>query len=132
MSNVPFLPGRSRYQIVGTKPTWVYHLGTLNGAKPLQAGKTADEVDPVVSAGRVEYQSLTEGGLFSHLGNYNEALVVEAVDVSGSVTLVTKDGTLVRNAPTAPFKVAPGEYLKVATGTKAGFLVRIDQPTDSF
>lgn len=131
--NVPFIGPRARYQILGLNLTWIYHRMAggvmLNGAAPKTASLEPAAVDPTVSAGRAEYTDLTEGGLFTLLGNYRRAVLVEAVDNAAGATLTIVDsaGALLRNAPTAPFKMAPGEYFKAsggAAGSYIGILVR--------
>lgn len=128
--NVPFIGPRARYQILGLNLTWIYHRMTggasLNGAAPKTATLTPDQVDPVVSAGKAEFASLTEGGLFTLLGNYKRPVLVESVNnaAGATLTIVDKAGAQLRTAPTAPFKLAPGEYFK-ATGGSAGSYIGI-------
>lgn len=136
--NVPFIGPRKRYSILGLNLTWIYHrmaVGVaLNGAAPKTASLEPNAVDPVVSAGRANFAALTEGGLFTLLGNYRRPVLVESVDnaAGATLTIVDKAGTLLRSAPTAPFKMAPGEYFKAAggsTGSYIGILVR-DEGTE--
>ena len=128
MSKVAFIGPRSRYNIVGVNNTWLRQLGTLDGKRPRTAELDADELDPVVSAGQALWANLTEGGLFSLLGDMKQALVLEAVVADGTFQIVAKDGTTVlRPGPTTfPAKIAPGEYLRFSSGTRAEVLVRID------
>ena len=133
--NVPFLAGRARYQVLGTNPTWVYHEmaagQTMAGEAPRSATKTEAEIDPTVGGGKARWADLTKGGLFTLLAHYKRAMVVEAVDNPGSATLAIVDSTGAnpRTPPAAPFRVGPGECLKVTGGGaagKIGFLVRLD------
>jgi len=135
--NVEFLPGRSRYSILTLEPTWVYHKmaagASLNGAAPQKVGVDAASCDPTtVSAGMAIWDELTEGGLFTQLGNRKSSMVVEAVDNPGTsaLTLVDRAGTLIRNLPTTlPAKISAGETIKAtggSAGTKIGILVRYD------
>jgi hypothetical protein len=74
-------------------------------------------------------ETLSKGGLFTQLGRYKRAMMVEASDLSGGVTVTLVDslGALIRTLPTLPAQIAPGEYIKAvgAVGTHAGFLVRL-------
>lgn len=135
--NVTFLPGRSRYNILTTEPTWVFHKmaagQTLNGTAPERTAETADVCDPTtVSAGYAMWDTLSKGGLFTFLGNYKSSIIVEAIDNVGSatLTLVDRAGNPIRNMPsTVPFKIGAGETIKAVgggAGGKVGFLVRYD------
>jgi len=133
-SNVPFLPGRSRYSVVTSHgDTWVYHRGTLDGTAPKVASTPAgDYADPaLMEAGRAEWLSLTNGGLFTLIGNQMKSLVCSAIDNSGAtLTLVRKNGTLSRAMPNVfPFVIATGEYIKAVGGTAVGLLLRIEDQT---
>lgn len=139
--NVPFLGnGRARYNVLSNRQAiWVYHEMTggasLNGGYAKTASLTKDQIDPVITPGRAAWTALTEGGLFSFVGNYRRPLICEAIDNAGTatLTLVKSDGNLSRNMPTTfPFTIAPGEYIKAtggAAGSKVGFLLRIDEKT---
>ena len=136
---VPFIGPRGRYNILGVNPSWVIHQmdggAALNGAAPRTATTAADDLDPKVSAGKAEFgdstTGLTEGGLFTLLGNYKQPMEVLAVDNAGSatITIVDETDTTLRTPPSPPFKVSPGEYVKAsggANGSKIGLLVKID------
>jgi hypothetical protein len=133
--NVPFLPGRSRYSVVGLKPCWVYHemdTGMLTGVAPRTLATDEASTDPVVTAGLARFTALSAGGLFTLVGNAKASLVVEAMDVgAGTVTIVVVDpatpGALLTRSTVsaAPFPLSPGEYLKVTGVGKAGFKVRL-------
>lgn len=130
--NVPFIGPRARYRVLAITPTWVIQEGTLDGARPATASLTADELDPVVTAGRAIWSSLTAGGLFDLVGKRKEALIIEKIELDGgAMTIVAEDGTtLLRPGPMnvndVPFKMAPGETLRVIGGAFARFLMRID------
>jgi len=102
----------------------------LTGVPPRSASVGVADFDPVVTGGRAEFASLSEGGLFTLLAHYKRAMVVEAVDLSAGVTasIVDSTGADLRPFPsTLPARLAPGECLKAtggATGGRAGFLVR--------
>lgn len=137
--NVPFLgDGRARYNVLSSRQAmWVYHemaTAALTGEIPESASATAAEIDPLVTAGRSRWVSLTKGGLFSFVGNYRRPLICEAIDngAGATLTLVKADGSLSRTVPSAPFVVAPGEYIKATGGSapgKVGLLLRIDEKT---
>ncbi len=139
--NVPFLgSGRKRYNVLSPRQsTWVFHEmaggSALNGSYAKTGSLTKDEIDPVVTPGRASWTALTEGGLFSFVGNYRRSLICEAVDNAGTatLTLVNAAGTLLRNMPTSfPFTIAAGEFIKAtggSAGAKVGFLLRIDEKT---
>jgi hypothetical protein len=133
--NVPFIGSRKRYSILGLNLTWIYHRmaggASLNGAAPKTASLEPNAVDPTVSAGRAEFTALTEGGLFTLLGNYRRPVLVESVDnaAGATLTIVDKNNVQLR---TAPLKMAPGEYFKAAggsAGSHIGILVR-DEGTE--
>lgn len=139
--NVPFLGGgRARYNVLSNRQAiWVYHEmaggASLSGSYAKSATQTKDEIDPVIGPGRAAWTALTEGGLFSFVGNYRRPLICEAIDNAGTatLTLVKADGNPSRNFPsTFPCTIAPGEYIKAtggAAGGKVGFLLRIDEKT---
>jgi len=130
--NVPFIGPRGRFRVLNLTSTWLVQEGTLDGKRPRTASLTADELDPVVTAGRAEWKSLTEGGLFDLAGNHKEAVVLEAMQIDGvTVSIVALDGTTVLrpgpvNDNSFPFKMAPGEMIRVSGGAFARFLARID------
>lgn len=141
--NVPFLTGRARYSILNTTSTWVYHwmnpASVMLGEAPRTPTSNEASLDPTVSAGRADYgkvnpatgmvETLSKGGLFTQLGRYKRAMMVEGSDLSAgvTVTLVDSEGALIRSLPSLPAKVAAGEYIKAVggVGTHAGFLVRL-------
>ena len=138
---VPFIGPRARYNILGVNPSWIIHQmaagSSFNGEAPRTAAIVADDLDPAISAGKAEFGDttvgLTEGGLFTLLGNYKQHVEILAIDdTSGGSTknIVADDGTTVlRAVPAAPFKLSPGEYLKItggATGAKYAVLAKID------
>lgn len=135
-NNVPFLANRSRYQVVTTAPTWCYHKmaagQALTGEAPQTATVVAANLDPVVISGRATYSSLIKGGLFTLQANARKNLLVEALDnqAGAAVTIVARDGSTSRNAPsTYPFKVGASEVIKALGGTTGGYigvLYRID------
>lgn len=135
-NNVPHIGPRSRYMILNNSPTWVYHEmasgQTMAGEAPRTASVAEADLDPVTSAGMAKFSDLSKGGLFTLLAHYKKAMVVEAVDNAGSATITiikTSAPGSSRTAPTAPFRVGPGECLKVSGGGaagKVGFLVRRD------
>ena len=139
--NVPLLGGgRARFNVLSSRQSmWVYHEmaggSSLNGSYAKSAAKTKDQIDPVITPGRAAWTALTEGGLFSFVGNYRRPLICEAIDNAGTatLTLVKSDLSLSRNMPTSfPFTIAPGEYIRAtggAAGGKVGFLLRIDEKT---
>lgn len=132
--NVPFLPGRSRYNVVTDRSdTWVYHRGTLDGLAPFMAATPVGGVaDPtLMEPGRAEWTTLTHGGLFTLVGNQGKPLICSATDASGAtLTLVRKNGTLSRAFPTTfPCVIAPGEYIKAVGGSAVGLLLRIEDNT---
>jgi hypothetical protein len=132
-NNVPFIGPRARYNIVGVKPTWIVQKmkagSTFNKARPATATKTADQLDPVVSAGLVKWEELTSGGLFDLLANRKEAVVVEKTVAVGSPTvdIVALDGTTkLRDVViTSSFILSPGEMLRTDGGTELRLQVRI-------
>jgi hypothetical protein len=133
--NIPNIGPRSRYSIVGDDLSWCFQkMATgvvFDGKAPRTAAKNASELDPVVTGGQSIFENLTEGGLFTLLANAKKPLVVEDVYNPGSatVTLVSRDGSVSRALPTAPFKISPNEVIKAVGGTagsKFGVLVRID------
>ncbi|MCJ7520994.1 MAG: hypothetical protein MUP21_02055 [Dehalococcoidia bacterium] len=142
--NVPFIGTRARYSILNTTATWVFHWmhGEVNmtGVAPRTETSDVDQLDPTVSAGRADYglvnpatglvEPLSEGGLFTQLGRYKRAMIVEASELSGgvTVTLVNGEGDLIRAFPALPAHVAAGEYIKAVggAGAHAGFLVRLE------
>lgn len=122
--NVPFTGSRPRYLLVDISPSWVYHKmaagSSLTGAAPRTTALAEDLIEPAVSSGRADFDSLSQGGLFTHLGG--RPLQVEAVDnqAGATITLVSKDGSFSRALPSSfPFTLGAGEYLK-ATGGSAG------------
>ena len=134
--NVPALPGRARYSIVNTSPTWCYdHMAAgiaLAGDAPRSAAKNEAAIDPVVTSGKAEYRDLTKGGLFTIQAKAKKPLVVDALDnaAGAALTIVSSGDSHSRAAPTTvPFKVGPGEVLKAVGGTAGsyiGILYRID------
>lgn len=133
--NVPFIGPRARYNTLGVSPTWHYHKmgagAALDGTAPRTATTAENDLDPAVSAGKAEWASLTKGGLFTMLGKAGKAVIVEAVDLSAgaSLTVVNAAGATLRATPTAPFKLAPGEFLKASGGSNGGYagvLVRLE------
>jgi len=136
--NVPFLPGRSRYDIVNLTATWCYHRmaagSTLSGEAPRTATTTEADTDPTVTGGRAEYKTLTKGGLFTLQAQMLAPLIVLALDNTANATLtlvMSGDPTLSRAVPTSlPFKIAAGEALK-ATGGSSGSYVGILYEIDS-
>jgi hypothetical protein len=102
------------------------------GDAPEQTGKTANEVDPEVSGGLVEWKTLTKGGLFTALYTTKKAFILEAVDLSAGVTLsivrANALSTPTRTFPaTFPAKIAAGEIIRATGGSGspyAGLLVR--------
>lgn len=128
-NNVPWIGPRARYTVLTSTPTWLYHrmaAAALDGAAPLQAGKTADEVDPVTSGGFVEWTNLTAGGLFTALYKAKKAFILEAVDLSmGASLTIVRPGDLVtpsRTFPsTFPAKIAAGEIIKASGGSPGGY-----------
>jgi len=131
--NVPLLPGRSRYNVVTTRSdTWVYHRGALDGTAPKTAASGTLVADPsVMGAGRAEWTTLLNGGLFTLVGAYRKPLICSAIDNSGAtLTLVKEDGSPSRAMPvTFPFTIAPGEVIKAVGGTAVGLLLRIEDKT---
>lgn len=125
-NNVPFLAGRSRYNIVNTTPTWCYHKMSgvaLTGAAPRTAALTEAETDPVVTSGKAVFSNLTQGGLFTQQSKAKRPLVVEAIDnqAGATLTIMSSDNTTFRAAPTTvPFKMAAGEIFKAVGGTSGG------------
>lgn len=122
--NVPFTGGRPRYLLVDMASSWVYHKMaagvSMSGAAPRTASVTEAMIEPTVSAGRADFDSLSQGGLFTHLGG--RTIEVEAIDnqAGATITIVSSDGSFSRPAPTSyPFEVGAGEYVK-ATGGSAG------------
>jgi hypothetical protein len=133
-NNVPFLPGRSRYNYVTDRSdTWVYHRGTINGTAAVKSSTPAgDYPDPdFVGPGRFEFTGLSGGGLFVGIGDLLKPLICSAVDLTGAtLTLVKKDGTPSRAFPTIfPCVIAPGEYIKATGGSVVGLLLRIEDQT---
>jgi len=135
--NVPFIGPRARYSIIGSNPNWIIQKmatgETFDGLRPEQTAVGADDLDPDVTAGQVEWAELTKGGLFDLLGNAKQALVIEALENVGGATfeIVAGDGTTVlRLGPTTfPSRIAPGEYLRFTGGAAAArvaVLARID------
>lgn len=139
---VPFIGPRGRFNILGVNPTWVVHqmdgAAPFNGEAPRTAAIAANDLDPAVSAGKAEFGDatvgLTEGGLFTLLGNYRQHVEVLAVDdttgggTKNIVAVINDVVTTVRPIPTAPFQMTPGEYLSVsggANGSKYGVLVKL-------
>jgi hypothetical protein len=135
-NNVPFLPGRSRYHLLGNNPTWIYHRMTagsaLDGTAPRTATTNEELTDPKVYPGEGSWENLTKGGLFTLLAKYGHPYIVDAVDNQAGATLsiVTQAGASIRAVPgTTPFKVGAGEVLKAtggSTGGRIGFLVRLE------
>lgn len=134
--NVLMTPGRARYSIVNTTATWCYHHmaagSVLDGAAPATAATTANNLDPVVTAGQAEFRSLTHGGLFTIQAKSKMTLAVDALDnaAGATLTIVASDGQHSRPAPTAlPFKLTSGEVFKAVGGTAGsyvGIMYRID------
>jgi len=139
--NVPFIGPRSRYNILGVQPTWVYlQMGTgaaMNGAKHRTALLDSNELEPVIGPARAQYGStlegLTFGGFFSLLGNYGKAYVVEEVSFVGAVVfkIADSEGVDIRTVatPSYPMKLAAGEYIKLSGGTTGalhGIKVRLE------
>jgi hypothetical protein len=120
---VPMRPNRSYVNPITVDPLkLVMKMATgsaFNGARPRTAALVADDVDPAVSAGRLFWDELTEGGLFDLLGNQKRALVLESVELDGTTfTIVDSSGNTLRAGPsTFPAKVFPGEYLKFTGGS---------------
>lgn len=136
-NNVPFLPGRSRFNLVNLTPTWCYHEmlagATLQGVAPKKQTISAEETDPSVSAGLARYTNLTEGGLFVLQAQAKKALLVLAIDNPAGATVKILNGadpSKFRTAPaTFPFRVGPGEVIQAtggSTGGKIGVLYEID------
>lgn len=125
---IPILAGRSRYVAVNQEAVWHYHTmaaGSLDGLPPQAVGETVETTDPTVTAGRLEFANLEHGGLFTLEGHSGKSIIVEAAD-GGTGNIVNASGTTIRAIPTTfPFILSPGEYLKVSSGTKAGFLMRL-------
>ena len=139
MTRIPNIGPRSRYIYVQEQPTWIYHTmvpaSCFTEERPATATVGADDLDPEVSAGRIEFKSLTKGGLFTHVAAEGKPVVVEAVDNVGGGTVVIRsiEGGTERTMPgDLPFKVAAGECLAVNSGTpgtcRCGFLIREDIP----
>lgn len=135
-NNVPFIGPRSRYNVLTASPVWVYQRmdgAGFTGEAPETPSVTANDLDPTVSAGLVEWTGLIKGGLFTAFYKAKKAFIIEATDVKAGVTLsiVRADAltTPTRTFPTSfPAKIAPGEIIRATGGDStayAGFLVRL-------
>lgn len=136
-NNVPFLPGKSRYSLITTEPTWIYHSmatgQTLNGKAPrVVANPATPQADPSCRGGRADYSGLADGGLFTSISNRKTPIIIEAIDNPGNATLTLVDaaGNAIRNFPTSfPCKISSFETMKAVgggTAGKVGFLLRFD------
>lgn len=131
---VPFIGPRSRYDVVHSQPTWICHKmaagSKMNGEAPRTVAKTEAETDPTLTGGRVVFDNLTKGGLFTLVYNAKKAIVIEAIENPNNLTieLVSKDGTVTRQKPaTLPFIVAAGEVIKASgatNGSQISILIR--------
>lgn len=138
MSRIPLIGPRARYRVLSAQASWVTHEmaggSALSGEAPETASVSAENLDPTVTAGKAVWSDLTKGGLFTLLGNHKRPLVVEAALVPGTATvkIINPQTSTERDMPgSTPFKVAPGEYLKVSggnNGDSVSFLVREDIP----
>ena len=139
--NVPFIGPRSRYNILNITPTWVHLKMTtgvvLDGNRPRTAELDADTLEPVISSGRAEYGSttdgLTQGGFFRILGNYGVPYIIEDALLPGTVVfkIVDKEKNLIRtiSTPSFPMNLAAGEYVQITGGTAGalfGLKVRLE------
>lgn len=149
MPKVPLLPNRSRYNLVTSQPSWLFHslsVGTLTGVRPTTAAESdATLVDPsTVIGGFAEFGDLNAGGLFYHMAKIKRTVLVKDVNLTGvgvvtsmqlvrfdTPATVTRDvQALMEAVPFVPFKIAPNEMLKiVSAGTKVGVFVCIDDGT---
>lgn len=138
MSRIELLPGRSRYNLVGRQPSWVYHkiasagLNTLAGGRPVTATESnPDLVAPsIVRGGYAEFTELTDGGLFYHLAKNKLPLVIYSMDLSNAGTITSiqtvsfSDPLVVLRdiqplvALNIPFTVASGEMIQVISAGK--------------
>lgn len=136
-NNVPFLPGRSRFNLVNLTPTWCYHEmvtgAALQGGSPKKETVSVEETDPSVSAGLARYTALVEGGLFSLQAQAKKALSILAIDNPAGAAVKILNGadpSKFRTAPTTfPFRVGPGEVIQASggsTGSKIGVLYVIE------
>lgn len=135
-NNVPWIGPRSRYNVLCATPVWNYqrmnNSGGFNDNPPEAPGQGPNVIDPVVTAGKVEWANLIKGGLFTSLYKAGKPFIIDAVDLGAGVTL-----TIVKaSAPTVPtrtfpvtfpVRIAAGELLRAvgsANTAYAGVLVR--------
>jgi hypothetical protein len=128
---VPFIGPRSRYNVLGVSPTWIYQdmdSAVFSHKKPAAGG---EPVDPAVVGGKAEYLVLDEGGIFSMVADRKKATEVLEVDLGGATLEIHDWNTIlaelgggsasvaVRSTPTAPFLMGSSEVL-VAIGDAGG------------
>jgi hypothetical protein len=108
---------------------------SLTGEAPATASVSEENLDPSVTSGKAVWSDLVKGGYFTLLGNYKRPLIVEAMLLPGGALtskIVNPQTSTERALPSsAPFKMAPGEYIKISGGDSGGmaaFLVREDIP----
>lgn len=136
-NNVTWIGSRARYNILTASPVWVYQR--MNNASgftdeaPATSGTAANDLDPSVSSGLVEWTNLAKGGIFTALYKAGKGFIIEAVDLKSGVTLsIVRAGALTtptRTFPASfPAKIAPGEIIRATGGGGtgyAGILVRL-------
>jgi hypothetical protein len=141
--NVPFLPGRARYNVVTDRSfTWVFQkmlaLHQFDGSAPTDQidGSARDTFDPTtVRGGYASWDGCAHAGLWTLLSHYGRAMTVQEVSNAAGATLSTVDssGAVLRTSlPATPFMLSPGECLKASGGTAGGavgFLVKFDEAT---
>lgn len=138
MSRIPNIGPRARYIYGREEPIWMYQimdaLICFTKERPEQAAVAADDLDPTVSPGRIEFNTLSKGGLFTHLAAEGRPLVVEEIDNPGNadISVINVKTSAERTVTAAPFKVAAGECVAVNNGAAGsctiGLLVRHDIP----
>jgi hypothetical protein len=97
------------------------------GERPETGVLTADELDPVTSAGQVKWAALTKGGLFSFQG---QSVVVESAygtACTPTFTIIDEDDAVTRAWPAAfPFSLSAHERIKATSiGAAAGATVAV-------
>lgn len=138
--SIPLTGPRPRVAVTGLNSVWVTQQmaagQSFDKLLPRSSTVAAEDFDPEVSNGRVEYLELTEGGLFGSISALKVAHIVEKIENPGGATLdIVRSEDIssgdIGNAPTYrsvpsdfPFTLAPGETIRANTGT-AGSLISI-------
>lgn len=145
--NVPFIAGRSRYQLIGLDPAWIFHKMAAGVTFDKKMARTtlltSPELDPSIENGSASFLELSEGGVFDTVATAKKSMVIEDLLNGGGATLdivalkdlkAAQDGAGIETAPkfrdipaSFPFTLAPGETIRAfggATGSIVGIYIR--------